>query len=133
MNSLLEWALTIVGSGGIGAAITFVSTYKSRKKIEKEKAEQEHITTENQHGIMERDRFEAMYKQITEMAEDYNELSDQFRDYRKTALNIENEFNNKLRQRSSELAALKDQVHYLKKLRCYDFDCPKRIKTSIEE
>lgn len=133
MNSLLEWALTIVGSGGIGAAITFIGTYKSRKKIEKEKADQEHIITENQHGIMERDRFEAMYKQITEMAEDYNELSDQFRDYRKTALNIENEFNNKLRQRSSELAALKDQVHYLKKLRCYDFDCPKRIKNSVEE
>ena len=49
------------------------------------------------------------------------------------ALNIENEFNNKLRQRSAELAALKDQVHYLKKLRCYDFDCPKRIKNNTEE
>lgn len=133
MNSFLEWALAVIGSGGIGAAITYISTYKSRKLIEKEKAKQEHLNTEDKHGIMERDRFEAMYKQITEMAEDYNELSDQFRDYRKTALNIENEFNNKLRQRSAELAALKDQVHYLKKLRCYDFDCPKRIKNNTEE
>lgn len=133
MNSFAEWILTVIGSGGIGAAITFIGTYKSKKNIEKEKAEQEHIITEDKRGIMERDRFESMYKQITEMAEDYNELSDQFREYRKTALNIENEFNNKLRQRSSELAALKDEVHYLKKLRCFDFDCPKRIKTNTAE
>jgi hypothetical protein len=46
---------------------------------------------------MERDRFEAMYKQITEMAQDYNDLSDQFREYRKTARSIELEFDEKLR------------------------------------
>jgi hypothetical protein len=39
MNSFLEWALAVIGSGGIGAAITYISTYKSRKLIEKEKAE----------------------------------------------------------------------------------------------
>jgi hypothetical protein len=41
---------------------------------------------------MERDRFEAMYDQITKMTLDYSELSDQFRDYRKTARSIEDEF-----------------------------------------
>jgi hypothetical protein len=42
------------------------------------------------------------------MAKDYNELSDQFRDYRKTAMSIEAEFTEKLRQRSRDLATLKD-------------------------
>lgn len=133
MNPILEWALAIVGSGGIGAALTYIGTYKSKKKVEKEKADQEHINTENLHGAMERDRFEAMYKQITEMAEDYNELSDQFREYRKTALSIETEFNNKLRQRSTELADLKDQVYYLKKLRCYNYECPNRLKNNPDK
>jgi hypothetical protein len=38
MNSFAEWILTVIGSGGIGAAITFIGTYKSKKTIEKEKA-----------------------------------------------------------------------------------------------
>ena len=37
-DSILEWALPIIGGGGIGSAITFLGTYKSRKKIEKELA-----------------------------------------------------------------------------------------------
>jgi hypothetical protein len=39
MNSFLEWGLAVIGSGGIGAAITYIGTYKSRKRIENEKAE----------------------------------------------------------------------------------------------
>ena len=91
-DSILEWALPVIGGGGIGSAITFLGTYKSKKKIEKELAKQEEIDTLNKHGVMERDRFESMYEQITKMAKDYGELSDQFRDYRKTARSIEDEF-----------------------------------------
>ena len=83
---------------------------------------------------MERDRFEAMYDQITKMTLDYSELSDQFRDYRKMARSIEDEFDQKLRERTRQLADLKDEADYLKKLRCYNLDCPNRIKTKpIEE
>ena len=67
LDSILEWALAIVGGGGVGSVLTYLGTYKSHNKIEKEKAEQEEIATEDKHGIMERDRFEAMYKQITDM------------------------------------------------------------------
>ena len=130
LDTILEWALAIVGGGSIGSALTFLGTYKSRNKIEREKAEQEEIATEDKHGIMERDRFEAMYKQITDMAQDYNDLSDQFREYRKTATAIEDEFMSKARQKSIELAELKDQINYLKRLRCYDLECPKRIRTN---
>lgn len=128
IDSLLEWGLTIVGSGGIGAAVTYFGNYKSRRKVEQELAKQAQITTENQHGVMEKDRFEAMYKQITDMAKDYNDLSDQFREYRKNARVTENEFDDRLRIKGNELASLKDQIYYLKRLRCYDLECPNRIK-----
>lgn len=128
LDNFLEWGLAIVGGGGIGSAITFLTTYKSKKKIEKELAKQEEIDTKNKQGIMERDRFESMYEQITKMAKDYGELSDQFRDYRKTARAIEDEFDQKLRERTNELAHLKDEIDYLKRLRCYNLDCPNRIK-----
>lgn len=68
LDSVLDWALALIGGGGIGSAITFLGNYKSRKRLEEELTKQAVLTTENQHGIMERDRFEAMYKQITEMA-----------------------------------------------------------------
>lgn len=92
LDSILEWGLAVIGGGGIGSAITYLGTYRSKKKIEKELASQQEIETENKHGIMERDRFESMYDQITKMAKDYGDLSDQFRDYRKTARSIEDEF-----------------------------------------
>ena len=131
-DSILEWALPVIGGGGIGSAITFLGTYKSKKKIEKELAKQQEIGTLNKHGVMERDRFESMYEQITKMAKDYGELSDQFRDYRKTARSIEDEFDQRLRERTKQLAELKDEVDYLKRLRCYNLDCPNRIKIKPE-
>ena len=42
-DSILEWALPVIGGGGIGSAITFLTTYKSKKKIEKEKKEKKLI------------------------------------------------------------------------------------------
>ena len=133
LDTILEWALPVIGGGGIGSAITYLGTYKSRKALEQEAAKQAEITTEDNHGKMERDRFESMYNQITQMAEDYNDLSDQFREYRKTARAVELEFDEKLRQRSNELAVLKDEIHYLKRLRCYNMECPNRIRVNNEE
>lgn len=132
-DSVLEWALPIIGGGGIGSAITWLGTYKSKKKLEEELAKQAAITTEDKHGVMERDRFEDMYNQITKMTKDYGELSDQFRDYRKTAREIEDEFDAKLREKTKELAYMKDEIDYLKRLRCYDLDCPNRIRNKVVE
>lgn len=133
LDSLLDWGLAVIGGGGLGSAITFLGTYKSRRKKEQEEAEQAEIATEDKHGMMERDRFEYMYQQITKMAVDYGELSDQFRDYRKTARAIEDEFDNKLREKTKELAYMKDEIDYLKRLRCYDLECPRRIKDKPKE
>lgn len=133
LDSLLEWGLAIVGGGGIGSAITWLGTYKSRKKKAEEEAEQAELATEDKHGIMERDRFEYMYQQITKMAVDYGELSDQFRNYRKTARDIEDEFDAKLREKTKELAYMKDEIDYLKRLRCYNLECPNRINNKPTE
>ena len=134
LDNLLEWGLAVVGGGGIGSALTYLANYKSKKKIERDLAKQEEIDTLNKHGIMERDRFESMYDQITKMAKDYGELSDQFNDYRRTTRAIEDEFDQKLRERSRQLANLKDEINHLKRLRCYNLDCPNRIKNKpVEE
>ena len=31
-QSILEWALAVIGSGGIGAVVTYICTFKSKKK-----------------------------------------------------------------------------------------------------
>lgn len=73
-SALFQWIGTIVASGGIGAAITYLATFKSNKRkacadavTHEEQAEQAKIETENKIGIMERDRYEAMYSQINKM------------------------------------------------------------------
>ena len=73
-NALIQWVLTIVASGGVGATITYFATFKSNRRMAKaeavkreEDAEQAKIETENKIGVMERDRYEAMYSQINKM------------------------------------------------------------------
>ena len=136
---LFQWIGTIVASGGIGAAITYLTTLKSNKRMaqaeaakQEERAEQEKIETENKIGIMERDRYEAMYSQINKMMQDYNDLSDEFRAFRKHAAEQERKFIRKAQDRYSKLAELKAEIKQLKKYSCYDLECPHRIKDNPE-
>ena len=138
-NALFQWISTIVASGGIGAAITYLSTFKSNKRkakaeasVSEEAAKQERIETVDKMGIMERDRYEAMYSQINKMMDDYNDLSDDYRKYRKEALEREREFIKKTQDRYFQLAELKAQVKELKLYSCYNEDCPHRIKDNPE-
>lgn len=134
-NALFQWIGTIIASGGVGAAITYISTFKSNKrKAEAEAKEQEEIATQShiesvdKLGTMERDRYEAMYSQINKMMQDYNDLSDEFREFRKDATEQERKFIRKAQDRYSQLAELKAQIKQLKKYSCYDMECPRRIK-----
>jgi archaellum component FlaC len=134
-GSLLQWILGIVAGGGVGSVLTYLATFKSnrRKAIaeaakEEEIAEQSRIESENKLGIMERDRYEAMYSQINKMMQDYNDLSDEFREFRKTASEQERKFIRKAQDRYSKLAELKAEIKQLKKYSCYDLECPNRIK-----
>lgn len=134
-NALIQWIFTIVASGGVGATITYFATFKSNSRMAKaeaakreEHAEQAKIETKNKIGVMERDRYEAMYSQINKMMQDYNELSDEFREFRKTAMEQEREFIKKAQEKYSMLAELKAETKQLKKYSCYDMECPHRIK-----
>lgn len=136
---ILQWLGSIIAGGGIGAAITYIVTFKSNKKkaeadaeVHIETAEQAKIETENKIGIMERDRYEAMYSQINKMMQDYNDLSDEFREFRKAATEQERKFIRKAQDRYSRLAELKAEIKQLKKYSCYDMDCPKRVKDNPE-
>lgn len=116
-NALFQWIGSIIASGGMGAAITYFATFKSnRRKAKAEAAKQEEIAeqasieSEDKLGKMERDRYEAMYSQINKMMQDYNDLSDEFREFRKHATEQEREFIRKAQDRYSELAELKAEI-----------------------
>lgn len=134
-SALFQWIGSIIAGGGIGAAITYLVTFKSNKRkaaaeatVSEESAEQARIESENKLGIMERDRYEAMYSQINKMMQDYNDLSDEFREFRKHAAEQERKFIRKAQDRYSQLAELKAEIKQLKKFSCYDTECPNRIK-----
>lgn len=132
---LLPWILSVVAGGGIGAVVTYFATFRSNRRkaaaeatAQEEAAEQSRVETENKIGIMERDRYEAMYSQINKMMQDYNDLSDEFREFRKDASEQERKFIRKAQDRYSQLAELKAEIKHLKKYSCYDKECPHRIK-----
>lgn len=134
-GTLLPWVLSVLGGGGIGAALTYFATFRSNKRkaaaeatVQEESAEQARVETENKIGVMERDRYEAMYSQINKMMQDYNDLSDEFREFRKDATEQERKFIRKAQDRYSQLAELKAEIKQLKKYSCYDKECPHRIK-----
>lgn len=134
-STLFQWIGSLVAGGGIGAAIMFFVNLKSNRRkakaeasMEEENAEQARVETENKIGIMERDRYEAMYSQINKMMQDYNDLSDEFREFRKQAAVQERKFIRKAQDRYSQLAELKAEIKQLKKYTCYDAECPNRIK-----
>jgi len=134
-SALFQWIGSLIAGGGIGAAIMFFVNLKSNRRkakaeatVEEENAEQARVETENKIGIMERDRYEAMYSQINKMMQDYNDLSDEFREFRKSAAEQERKFIRKAQDRYSQLAELKAEIRQLKKWSCYDLECPNRIK-----
>ena len=138
-SALFQWIGSVIAGGGIGAVITYFATFRSNKRKavaeavqQEESAEQSRVETENKIGIMERDRYEAMYSQINKMMQDYNDLSDEFREFRKSAAEQERKFIRKAQERYSRLAELKAEIKQLKKYSCYDIDCPKRIKDNPE-
>lgn len=134
-SALFQWIGSIIAGGGLGAIITYFATFRSNKRKavadavqHEEEAKQSRVETENKIGVMERDRYEAMYSQINKMMQDYNDLSDEFREFRKSASEQERKFIRKAQDRYSQLAELKSEIKQLKKYTCYDSECPNRIK-----
>lgn len=73
-SALFQWIASLVAGGGLGAVIMYLATFTSNKrkakaeaKEQEEIAKQAEIESEDKLGIMERDRYEAMYSQINKM------------------------------------------------------------------
>lgn len=136
-SAIFQWIGSIIAGGGLGAAITYLATFKSNKRKavadasqHEEEAKQSQIETENKLGIMERDRYEAMYSQINKMMQDYNDLSDEFREFRKQSSEQERKFIRKAQERYSQLTELKAEIKQLKNYACYNTECPHRVKNN---
>lgn len=138
-SALFQWIGTIIASGGVGAAITYISTFKSNKRKaaaeatkQEELAQQSHIESIDSLEKMERDRYQAMYNQINKMMQDYNDLSDDYREYRQIATERERDFIRKAQNNYSILAELKSEVNVLRKYSCYNVECPHRVKDNSD-
>jgi negative regulator of sigma E activity len=79
---ILETLGIVLGSGGIGSFITWAVHLKAEKRLKKAQAAQAESTLESMNIANKRDKFEALYVQITKMMHDYNTLSDDYREYR---------------------------------------------------
>lgn len=136
-SAIFQWIGSIIAGGGLGAVITYFATFKSNKRKamadasqHEEEAKQSQIETESKLGNMERDRYEAMYSQINKMMQDYNDLSDEFRQFRKQSSEQERKFIRKAQERYSQLTELKAEIKQLKNYACYNTECPHRIKNN---
>lgn len=130
---ILEVLGIILSSGSIGSLATWLIHYKSEKKLKEHEVTKSSKEIEGMTTANDRDKFESMYVQITKMMQDYNDLSDDYRNYRQGAIVKERNFQKKVDDKCQELAALRSQVQYLKGLRCYNTTCPHRIKTNPEK
>lgn len=130
---VLEILGLILGSGGISSLTTWLFHIKAERRLKIAEAEQSEQIVQSMITANDKDRFDLMYAQITKIMQDYNELSDDYRSYRRGAIVKERTFQEKIDNKCQELAALKSQIQYLKGLCCYNTNCPNRIKSNPEK
>lgn len=137
MTPLVEWILTIVGSGGIGAVITYIFTFNSKRKQIKAEAEHAVVTTEHEKLDLNQDRYDYLQNTCDKYIKDYYELEQNFRSKLSVLAeeldSIKKENSKVISDKCTEIAGLKSQIVYLKGIRCYDFTCAKRIKENPDK
>ena len=140
MHPILEWALAIVGSGGIGAAITYLLTFKSKQKQANAEANEAEVDVEQKRFELRHDQYEYLQQTCDKYIKDYHELEGDFRkqivELREHMDRLMTEKSHAIADKCTEIAGLKSKIAYLNGIRCYDFTCPKRVKINpnkIEE
>lgn len=131
-SALFDWLLTIIGSGGIGAAITYIVTIGSRKKKAEAEAEDSIIEVEQKKQNLKQDQYEYLQNTCDKYIKEYHELEGDFRkqlsELREQMDKLMLEKSQAISTKCSEIASLKSEISYLKGLRCYNFLCQQRIK-----
>lgn len=134
---ILEWALAVIGSGGIGAVITYICTFKSKKKQVEAEAESSIVDVEQKKTGLKQDQYDYLQKTCDKYIKDYHELEGDFRkqisELREQMDKIMLEKSQAISAKCNEIATLKSKVTYLKGIRCYNFTCKHRIITNPDK
>lgn len=136
MQSFLEMALAIISSGGLGAAITYIFTFKAKKLQAEAEAESTEIEVEHRKQDLKQDQYDFLQKTCDKYIKDYHTLENDFRKQlqvlRDEIDKVSLEKSKAISDKCTEIAELKSKVTYLKGIRCYNFTCQHRIKTNPE-
>lgn len=130
-SAIFEWLLAVIGSGGIGAVITYICTFKSKKKQIEAEAEQQVIKVQHDKQDLKQDQYDYLQKTCDKYIKDYHELEGDFRkqiqELREQMDKIMVEKSKAISDKCNEIASLKSKITYLKGIRCYNFTCQSRI------
>ena len=136
-QSILEWALAVIGSGGIGAVITYICTFKSKKKQVEAEAESSMVDVQQKKTDLKQDQYDYLQKTCDKYIKDYHELEGDFRkqisELREQMDRIMLGKSQAISAKCDEIATLKSKVTYLKGIRCYNFTCKHRIMTNPDK
>lgn len=136
MQSIFDWALAIISSGSLGAAITYVLTFKSKRMQAMAEAESTELEVEHKKQDLKQDQYDFLQKTCDKYIKDYHTLENDFRKQLQTLRDeidkISLEKSKAISDKCNEIAELKSKVTYLKGIRCYNFTCQHRIKNNPE-
>ena len=136
MQSLFDWALAIISSGSLGAAITYILTFKSKRIQAMAEAESTEVEVEHKKQDLKQDQYDFLQKTCDKYIKDYHTLENDFRKQLQTLRDeidkISLEKSKAISDKCNEIAELKSKVTFLPGIRCYNFTCQNRIKNNIE-
>ena len=136
MQSLFDWALAIISSGSLGAVITYVLTFKSKRLQAMAEAESTEVEVEHKKQDLKQDQYDFLQKTCDKYIKDYHTLENDFRKQLQTLRDeidkISLEKSKAISDKCNEIAELKSKVTFLQGIRCYNFTCQHRIKNNPE-
>lgn len=136
MQSFFDWALAIISSGSLGAAITYILTFKSKRIQAMAEAESTEVEVEHKKQDLKQDQYDFLQKTCDKYIKDYHTLENDFRKQLQTLRDeidkISLEKSKAISDKCNEIAELKSKVTFLKGIRCYNFTCQNRIKNNTE-
>lgn len=136
MQSLFDWALAVISSGSLGAAITYILTFKSKRLQAMAEAESTEVEVEHKRQDLKQDQYDFLQKTCDKYIKDYHTLENDFRKQLQTLRDeidkVSLEKSKAISDKCTEIAELKSKVTFLKGIRCYNFTCQHRIKNNPE-
>ena len=136
MQSFFDWALAIISSGSLGAAITYILTFKSKRLQAMAEAESTEVEVEHKKQDLKQDQYDFLQKTCDKYIKDYHTLENDFRKQLQTLRDeidkVSLEKSKAISDKCNEIAELKSKVTFLQGIRCYNFTCQNRIKNNTE-